>query len=204
MQDNESPISILNFLFEVGHLKQLPRSGWFKIGVDSPESIGEHSFRTAIIGYVIASREGVDITKATFCCLFHDLAEARTSDLDWLAQRYVEKNDYLNEKVLKDQISNLPEEAESKLAGLLCLDEENEEIRKVVRDADLLEAALQGVKYILSGHPGAKEWIRSSTERLQTETGKRLGEELIEHLEKDDLAPLAKWWSGLVDQRSIK
>lgn len=196
--------SILDFLFEVGHLKQRPRSGWFKTGVDSPESIGEHSFRTAVIGFVLASDEGVDVTKATFCCLFHDLAETRTSDLDWLAQNYLEKESYLDEKILKEQISGLPEKMEKNLSNLLCLEGENEKIKKVVRDADLLEAALQGIEYLLSGNRRAREWIKSSIELLSTESGKKLGEELDEGMENDNLEELSKWWDGLIDQRSIK
>ena len=205
MQKDNSSLSILNFLFEVGHLKQLPRSGWFKIGINAPESIGEHSFRTAIIGYILAKEEGVDVAKTTFCCLFHDLAEARTSDLDWLAQNYFNKEDYMDNKVLREQISGLPDELEEDLAELLCLEEKNEEIQKVVRDADLLEAALQGIEYTVSGNEQAVEWIKSSADLLRTSTGKSLGKEITKYLENDDLKSLARWWSNLmIDQSSKK
>jgi HD domain len=41
---------LTNFLYEMGLLKRYKRTGWLVAGVDNPESIAEHSFRTAIIG----------------------------------------------------------------------------------------------------------------------------------------------------------
>src|SRR4051812_40383386 len=35
---------IATFLFEAGHLKNVPRSGWLLLGMAQPESIAEHSF----------------------------------------------------------------------------------------------------------------------------------------------------------------
>ncbi|MCS7130781.1 MAG: HD domain-containing protein, partial [Archaeoglobaceae archaeon] len=40
---------LVKFIHEVGSLKLTPRSGWLKIGIEFPESVAEHSFRTAII-----------------------------------------------------------------------------------------------------------------------------------------------------------
>jgi putative hydrolase of HD superfamily len=45
---------LTNFLYEMGLLKRYKRTGWWIAGIDNPESIAEHSFRTAIIGYVLA------------------------------------------------------------------------------------------------------------------------------------------------------
>jgi 5'-deoxynucleotidase YfbR-like HD superfamily hydrolase len=49
---------IARFLYEMGALKRLPRSGWLIAGVAAPESIAEHSFRTAILGWLLAHMEG--------------------------------------------------------------------------------------------------------------------------------------------------
>ena len=51
---------LTNFLYEMGLLKRYKRTGWLVAGVDNPESIAEHSFRTAIIGYLLALMEGAD------------------------------------------------------------------------------------------------------------------------------------------------
>ena len=44
------------FLFEVGMLKRTPRTGYQFLG-SGGESVADHSFRTAVIGYVLASQE---------------------------------------------------------------------------------------------------------------------------------------------------
>jgi putative hydrolases of HD superfamily len=51
---------LTKFLYEMGLLKRHKRTGWWIAGIDNPESIAEHSFRTAIIGYLLAVMEGAD------------------------------------------------------------------------------------------------------------------------------------------------
>jgi putative hydrolase of HD superfamily len=51
---------ILNFISEAGLLKRTPRSGWFVAGIKNPESVAEHSFRCAVIGYCLAKMEDAD------------------------------------------------------------------------------------------------------------------------------------------------
>ncbi|MCD4751007.1 MAG: HD domain-containing protein [Thermoanaerobaculales bacterium] len=82
--------SIVNFLFEIGHLKRVPRSGWGFTGVSHPESVAEHSYRTAVIGFILGLVSGVDAERVAILCLFHDIEEARTSDLHRLAKSYLE------------------------------------------------------------------------------------------------------------------
>ncbi|MBW1775527.1 MAG: HD domain-containing protein, partial [Deltaproteobacteria bacterium] len=48
--------ALINFLFEVGMLKKTPRSGYQFLGTGQ-ESVAEHSFRTAIIGYMLSLEE---------------------------------------------------------------------------------------------------------------------------------------------------
>ena len=68
---------LTNFLYEMGLLKRYKRTGWMIAGIDNPESIAEHSFRTAIIGYLLAVMEGADPAKTAAMCLFHDTQETR-------------------------------------------------------------------------------------------------------------------------------
>jgi putative hydrolase of HD superfamily len=50
---------LLNFISEAGMLKRVKRSGWWVLGIKDSESVAEHSFRCAVIGYVIAKEEVV-------------------------------------------------------------------------------------------------------------------------------------------------
>ncbi|MGB2651209.1 MAG: HD domain-containing protein, partial [Candidatus Omnitrophota bacterium] len=52
--------NVLDFIAEVGILKRIKRSGWWMVGIPQEESVAEHSFRCAAIGYVLAKMEGVD------------------------------------------------------------------------------------------------------------------------------------------------
>ena len=45
--------NLANFFFEVGMLKRTPRTGFQFLG-SGTESVAEHIFRTAIIGYTLA------------------------------------------------------------------------------------------------------------------------------------------------------
>jgi putative hydrolase of HD superfamily len=49
--------NLAQFLFEVGYLKRVRRSGWWLLGNKTPESVAEHSFRCTIIGYLLARSE---------------------------------------------------------------------------------------------------------------------------------------------------
>ncbi len=157
---------IADFLFEAGILKLIPRSGWFKIGIKNPESVAEHSFRTALIAFIIAYLETKDFDKACKTCLLgliHDLNEARTLDLHKLSRRYVEVD---FDEVLKEQLKMLPEELTEKIEDL-------EELRDFVKDADKLELLLQAKEYS-EVYPSAMEYTKKL--EFKTETAKKLAE----------------------------
>ena len=80
---------LTNFLYEMGLLKRYKRTGWMIAGIDNPESIAEHSFRTAIIGYLLAVMEGADPAKTAALCLFHDTQETRIGDVPSVGKAYV-------------------------------------------------------------------------------------------------------------------
>ena len=73
---------ILNFLFEAGRLKRVPRTGWQLVGVADCESVADHTSRVAIIGYILALMEGVDPGTVVLMCLLHDFPESRLGDID--------------------------------------------------------------------------------------------------------------------------
>ncbi|MGD9506802.1 MAG: HD family hydrolase, partial [Syntrophobacteraceae bacterium] len=90
-EDAHSPLKgVANFLFEVGMLKNTPRSGFQFLG-SGEESVAEHSFRATVIGYTLARLSGdADPFKVVSLCLFHDLPEARTGDMNYVNKRYVQ------------------------------------------------------------------------------------------------------------------
>lgn len=99
---------MIGYLHEMGLLERLPRAGWLVAGIDHPESVAEHSFRTAIIGYLLASMEGADPARTALLCLFHDTQESRTGDVPLVGKRYVVTAP--NPQVTADQVAGFPEE----------------------------------------------------------------------------------------------
>ena len=67
-------------LLEMLELKQLPRTGWVRSGVENPESVAAHSWGMAVLALRLAPKE-LDIEKILSLCLIHDLPEVRVGDL---------------------------------------------------------------------------------------------------------------------------
>ena len=98
---------VVKYLFELGQLKRVKRSGWWLTGVRDPESVAEHSYRTAVIAAVLAQLEGADAGKAALLALFHDSGETRVNDLHHLGKSYVDWSG-VEEQVIEDQVGELP------------------------------------------------------------------------------------------------
>lgn len=85
--------NLLNYFFEAGVLKNQKHVGWWLAGVKDPESVAEHSWRAAVIAYVLACREKHPNPEKVACAvLFHDLHETRLGD------RYKITSNYANFK----------------------------------------------------------------------------------------------------------
>jgi putative hydrolase of HD superfamily len=182
--------NLAKYLYEVGHLKQVQRSGWQQIGIHNPESVAEHSYRTAIIGYILASIEGADPEKTAIICLFHDAAEARIGDLHWTAKRYISVKEG-EQLALTEQVERLPQEMAEKVVTLVDeYEERSSREGQLAREADLLECILQAREYQTRGYAEAQDWIDGCYESLQTETGRSLAKACI-HTEP------SAWFQGL-------
>jgi putative hydrolase of HD superfamily len=76
-----------DLIFELGTLKRAKRTGWWIAGVKDPESIAEHSFRTVIIGTMLAAMEGADPARVALLCALHDTQETRVGDIPHVGRR---------------------------------------------------------------------------------------------------------------------
>jgi putative hydrolase of HD superfamily len=176
--DNGPVTAITGFLYEIGLLKRYPRTGWLQLGVRTPESVADHSFRASVVASVIATMEGADPQRAAFLALWHDTQETRTTDLPHLAQRYVTAAP--NEQVTEDQVRPLP----AALAGLIRGAVSEYEAgatpeARCARDADKLEMLLQAREYEAQGHRDVQPWIDSALSRLRTAAARLLADEAL-------------------------
>jgi putative hydrolase of HD superfamily len=174
---------MVEFMFEVGMLKKTPRTGYQFLGTGG-ESVADHSFRTAVIGYVLASMHPeADRDKVILMCLFHDFPEARTGDHNYVNKKYVAVDE---EKAIRDQVTGLPfgDEVSRLLREFNAIGTLESRLSK---DADQLDLILELKEQLDLGNPHAEEWLSFALKRLLTESGKRLANEIMT-TERDS------WW----------
>ncbi len=168
--------NIANFLFEAGMLKRTPRTGFQFLG-SGAESVAEHIFRTVYIAYALGNLvEDVDMNKLIKMCLFHDLPEARTGDLNYVNKKYVRAD---TEKAVNDLADTVPFGSEIK--DLVSEFEKGQTPEaRLAGDADQLELILALKEYKDLGNKYADEWLEYAVKRLKTDTARQLAGTILE------------------------
>lgn len=179
---------LVDFFHEVGMLRHTPRSGYAFLG-SGGENVAEHSYRTAIIGYVLARMSGMDPERVTFLCLFHDLHEARTGDLNYVNHRYVTPQ---ARTALEDCVSGTGLEKEV-LSFWDELEERQSGAAQLAHDADQLDLICNLKVELDRGNAFAAQWLESALERLRSPVARQLAEAVlrVDH---------NHWWYGRVDR----
>ena len=183
---------LADFFFEVGMLRKTPRTGYQFLGTGA-ENVAEHSFRTAVIGYVLARRTGADPAKTALLCLFHDLHEARTGDFNYVNRLYNKTDRTLALEHatagtgLAEDILPLWEELE---AG-------GTPEAQLAQDADQLDLILNLKEQQDLGNTYAKKWLDCALKRLRTDEAINLANTIAEtdHSHWWFLGPDESWWS---------
>ena len=74
--------NLLKFFRESGKLKTIPRGGWVLRGIKNPESVAEHTFRVALMAWVLGKQKhGLNVEKIIKMALIHDLCEVYAGDI---------------------------------------------------------------------------------------------------------------------------
>ena len=124
-----------------------------------------------------------DSGKVTLMCLFHDLAEARTGDRNYVNKRYVEVHE---DRATEDLARNLPFGPEIvSLADEFNKGESPE--ASISKDADQLDMILELKEQQDLGNRYAEEWLYYALKRLITKNGKKMAQEIL----KTDST---EWW----------
>ena len=180
--------NVAKLFIELGVLNKTPRSGFLTIGIKQTQSVAAHSFRTAVIGYVLAKLEGANADKVMKLCLFHDIPEARIMDTHKVARRYIDQK-AAEEKVIAEQAALLPKHVGDDVRALWEeADAQKTKEAIIAKDADYMEGILEAKEYKDNGNKYAQEWIDNWTAALKTESAKKLAK-LFDSSEV--------WWEGL-------
>ena len=184
-------LAAVNFFAEAGLLKKIKRSGWWVVGIKDPESVAEHSFRCALIGYYLAHLERVDPFKVVMMALFNDIHEARINDLHKMGHFYIDFKE-AERKVFKDQIHALDPKVKGELKSLRAeYEEQKTPASLIARDADILECLLQAKEYYDQGHIQAKKFFKRAPDHLKTKSAQKSWR-IIQKFDS------AAWWEGVV------
>src|SRR6266700_2319754 len=175
------------FLFEMGHLKHLPRAGWLLLGGPQPEPVAEHSFRVGVVGIPLAVMEGADVGRTAALCLLHDAHETRIGDVPSVGRAYV--TTAAPEAVTAHQTATMPDGI-AKVVQDLAAEYEAAETResRLAHDADKIETLLQAIEYEAQGHDAAA-WRETSLAALRTDSGRQLAQAI-------GSADPHGWWSA--------
>ena len=174
----EDAEAIAAFGYELGLLKRVRRTGWWHAGVRDPESVAEHTMRTAQLAALIAAEEGGDPARAALLALWHDTQETRTGDLPHTAAAYLTKPDA--RRITADQTRDLPEQSREMVRSAVDEYEARETLEaRCAKDADQLEMLLQAVEYRDTGVRRVDGWIDSARQGLRTGTSRRIAEAAV-------------------------
>jgi putative hydrolase of HD superfamily len=163
------------FLYEAAMLKRTPRTGYQFLG-RGHENVAEHSFGTAAIAYALGRMSrGVNMERLLLLALFHDLAEARTGDLNYVNKRYVTARE---KEAFRDAARGLPFSEELGSVNDEWLEGRSLEAN-LAADADQLDMILELKRLLEHGWRQAGDWLEYAPKRLRTEEGQRLCREIL-------------------------
>jgi putative hydrolase of HD superfamily len=152
--------SLVQFSLRIGKLKLMPRSGWIShVGVDSPESVADHTFRCAFLGMCIGDVLKLDTEKLMKMLLLHDIQESITGDLDYFKKQELGIDNVLEieNKAILELLSRLPAHLEADYLSVWKEFNSQESPEAVVaKDIDRLEMILQCLEYEREGYDTEK------------------------------------------------
>lgn len=180
--------AIAGFIYETGILSKTPRSGLWFLGTGQ-QSVAEHILRTMFIGYALSAlTPEADRDRVVFMCMVHDLGEGRTSDLNYVHQRY---GRLAEARAIDDIAKSVPFGDDIKKAYDVFEARETIEA-KLAKDADQLEWLATLREEESKGNTKAKTWAKIALKRLKTPAGRSIGKMLMA-TEPDS------WWLDIND-----
>jgi putative hydrolase of HD superfamily len=169
--------NFVKFLEITGILKRTQRAGWVDVGVYQPESIADHSFRTAFLCMLYADMESLDTLKLLSMALIHDLPEAIIGDL--MPSQKTAETKQNEETAIHQILTLLPEtQRENYLAVWNEYQEGKTREAKAVQQLDKIEMAMQAKEYEKLGssskNKNLKRFVKSAEEATDWPELKRL------------------------------
>lgn len=154
-------------LLELLRLKDLPRAGWLRVGLDQPESVASHSWGVAWLVLALCPAN-LDRGKALAMATIHDVAEVRVGDITPHDGVPAAEKSARELAVLRRLVR--PFEHADELESLWLQFEEGASAEgRFVRACDRLDMALQAQHYRDQSAVDTSEFIESALSQLEAE-----------------------------------
>lgn len=174
---------LTNLIFEAAVVKRLKRTGWQILG-DNEESVGEHSFMTTVIAYILAQQMRLSVEKILTMSLFHDFHESRTGDLDKINKLYLTRHE---EQANKDIFTSV----DPNLLQMMNEYEGKKTIEaKVVFESNIIALLVELKRLEENGNIHSREWITKNSDRLRLPESIKLTKALLSANTQD-------WWKEM-------
>lgn len=161
---------------------------------DNEEGVGEHSFMTAVIAYLLAREihakhqpeRTVSMEKIMLMSVFHDFHEGRTGEMDKVAKLYMTRHE---DKANEDIFKNIDDD----LLTLLSEYEERKTLdAQVVYEANVIAFGVECKILMERGNTHAKEWMDANSKRVRLPESVDLMTSLASTDSQD-------WWKDIRD-----
>eukprot|EP00747_Dinoflagellata_sp_TGD_P186313 gnl/TRDRNA2_/TRDRNA2_43289_c0_seq1.p1 gnl/TRDRNA2_/TRDRNA2_43289_c0~~gnl/TRDRNA2_/TRDRNA2_43289_c0_seq1.p1 ORF type:complete len:367 (-),score=70.89 gnl/TRDRNA2_/TRDRNA2_43289_c0_seq1:53-1153(-) len=176
---------MLDFMRVVGKLKEVKRTGWVRSGVQEAESVADHMYRMALVGFLLGAAENVDSTKCIKMALVHDLGESLIGDLVTVGEKHRQDKITREEKLRRER--EAIQEICTIVGGAV-----GQEIRELweefeagetpealhLKDCDKLEMVLQASEYEEAQGLELPDFFRTTKGKFRTPIFKALDAEV--------------------------
>lgn len=181
------PLQDTHLIFEAAVVKRLLRTGWQVLG-DNEESLGEHTFMTCVIAYLIACKTNdINMEKVLIMAIFHDFHEGRTGDVDKIAKLYITRDEA---RANKDIFETLDSRV---LEYLTEYEAKKSSEARIVYEANVLALLVEVKLLVEKGNVNAKEWLEGNKVRVKLPASRELAE-LIATTNSQS------WWQDIRDE----
>lgn len=180
------------FFYEIGTLRFIGRShSQTLLTTDPSDNIASHSYRVSVIAYFLAVQSKANVEKTITMALFHDIAEARSDDQNWINKKYLKVFD---QDILDDQYLLFQHQSTKDL--IKEYEKRTSLESKLAKDADLLDEIMLLMEYSHSGNGEAKRWLHLKNKgrdnqqylRLLSPIAKKIARQIMSQKPSD-------WWN---------
>ena len=176
-QDQATTEALVEFFRRSGRLKTEPRKGWVKkLGERAPESVADHSYRSALMAMVFSDMRGLDTERAVKMAILHDLPESVVGDSipgERSRREKVRREDEAMISLLERMPRPIREEYTRLWAEFL---EGMSPEAVLVSQIDKLEMAMQAQEYADRGHDprSLREFFRTARRSVKDRELRRM------------------------------